>query len=93
MAHLHIAEAMRASISLCFLLVVGAVGYMGQPLEPLTKFRASENLHRHVEHTCHVVDALCMCFQGQTHRKTMDGWNIDLFVLLSRGLFHCGCII
>jgi len=30
---------MHASISLCFLLVVEAVGYKGQPLEPLTKFR------------------------------------------------------
>jgi hypothetical protein len=27
-------------------IVVGAVGYKGQPLEPLTKFRVSDNLHR-----------------------------------------------
>jgi len=81
---------MRASIGLFCLLVVEAVGYKGQPLEPLTKFRASEILHRKLEHSFHVCYYFEKCVQGQTHRKTMDG---RIILLLSSGLLFCGCIL
>lgn len=84
---------MHASISLCFLLVVEAIGYKGQPLEPLTKFRASENLHNEWKWCFNVQ----YCFlEGQTHRKTMDGWIILLLSLVgcsSAGEFFEGACV